>query len=127
MQGELFFRASTALYLPFYRSESPKTYAFDRFFPHDTLNSSLPLVVLYAAPTDEALPELYNALHALAEPASGRPARLQFAIRWRPDPKLEQQSYEPDWRVEAAIKDGYEAPQIESGEFAFLHRLALHH
>uniref|UniRef100_A0A0K3C8L8 BY PROTMAP: gi/342320670/gb/EGU12609.1/ Proteophosphoglycan ppg4 [Rhodotorula glutinis ATCC 204091] n=1 Tax=Rhodotorula toruloides TaxID=5286 RepID=A0A0K3C8L8_RHOTO len=77
-------------------------------------NSSLPLVVLYAAPTDEALPELYNALHALAAPASGRPPRLQFAIRWRPDPKLKLQSYEPDWRVEAAIKDGYEVPQVQS-------------
>ncbi|GEM06799.1 UDP-glucose:glycoprotein glucosyltransferase [Rhodotorula toruloides] len=93
---------------------SPKTYSFDRFFPYDALNSSLPLVVLYAAPTDEALPELYNALHALAAPASGRPPRLQFAIRWRPDLKLELQSYEPDWRVEAAIMDGFEAPQIES-------------
>ncbi|KAL7343033.1 Proteophosphoglycan ppg4 [Rhodotorula toruloides] len=95
-------------------SDSPKTYSFDRFFPHDSQNSSLPLVVLYAAPTDEALPELYNALHALAAPASGRPPRLQFAIRWRLDPKLELQSYEPDWRVEAAIKDGYKAPQVES-------------
>ncbi|KAJ8296002.1 Syntaxin-like protein psy1 [Rhodotorula toruloides] len=95
-------------------ADSPKTYSFDRFFPHDSQNSSLPLVVLYAAPTDEALPELYNALHALAAPASGRPPRLQFAIRWRLDPKLELQSYEPDWRVEAAIKDGYKAPQVES-------------
>ncbi|PRQ78060.1 hypothetical protein AAT19DRAFT_9128 [Rhodotorula toruloides] len=94
--------------------DSPKTYSFDRFFPHDIQNSSLPLVVLYAAPTDEALPELYNALHALAAPASGRPPRLQFAIRWRPDPKLKLQSYEPDWRVEAAIKDGYEVPQVQS-------------
>ncbi|GAA5913386.1 hypothetical protein JCM6882_004106 [Rhodosporidiobolus microsporus] len=90
---------------------SPKTYPFDRFFPAER-DESLPLVVFYAAPTDEAFPELFEALYALAKPKAGKP-RLQFALRWKPDTKTPVEHYLPDFVAEAALTSGVEVPEIK--------------
>ncbi|KPV76430.1 uncharacterized protein RHOBADRAFT_52440 [Rhodotorula graminis WP1] len=88
---------------------SPATYDFDHFLPAD-LDESLPLVVLYAAPTDEAFVALFKGLYALA----ARPSpRIQLALRWKPDTAVELQGYAPDFAVEAVIKDGFEAPEVK--------------
>ncbi|BGP38538.1 killer toxin resistant protein [Rhodotorula kratochvilovae] len=85
-----------------------ETYDFDRFLPAKR-DASLPLVVLYAAPTDEAFPALFEGLYALA---SQRRPRLQLALRWKPDTAVEREGYEPDFAVEAVIKEGVETPEV---------------
>ncbi|GAA5936022.1 uncharacterized protein JCM15063_002684 [Sporobolomyces koalae] len=63
--------------------EAPELHSFDRLLPA-ARNESLPLVVLYAAATDEVFPALFDLLYKLAQPAAGSP-RLQFALRWKPN------------------------------------------
>ncbi|GAA6054209.1 hypothetical protein JCM3770_001393 [Rhodotorula araucariae] len=90
------------------QGDSPETFDFDRFLPAER-DASLPLVVLYAATTDEAFPALFEGLYALANTA--RP-RLQLALRWKPDTAFVRQGYEPDFAVEAIIQEGVEMPEV---------------
>jgi len=88
----------------------PQTYEFDHFLPAER-DESLPLVVLYAAPSDEQFVPLFEGLYALA--ARAKP-RLQLAVRWKPDTGAERvQGYVPDFAVEAVIKDGFETVEVE--------------
>ncbi|TNY21400.1 Proteophosphoglycan ppg4, partial [Rhodotorula diobovata] len=88
----------------------PQTYEFDHFLPAER-DESLPLVVLYAAPSDEQFVPLFEGLYALA--ARAKP-RLQLAVRWKPDTGAERvQGYVPDFAVEAVIKDGSETVEVE--------------
>ncbi|GAA5852391.1 hypothetical protein JCM9279_001186 [Rhodotorula babjevae] len=89
--------------------DSPATYDFDHFLPAD-LDESLPLVVLYAAATDESFVALFEGLYSLA--ARPRP-RIQLALRWKPDTAVEREGYAPDFAVEAVIQDGFEAPEVK--------------
>ncbi|BGP14496.1 hypothetical protein JCM10213_003082 [Rhodosporidiobolus nylandii] len=90
---------------------TPETYSFDRFLPAGR-NESLPLVILYGAPTSESFPALYDALHALAQPRVGKP-RLQFALRFKPDTQSPVNYFLPDFVAEATVKSGLDLRKIE--------------
>ncbi|GAA6011345.1 hypothetical protein JCM10207_008308 [Rhodosporidiobolus poonsookiae] len=90
---------------------SPALHTFDRLLPL-ARDESLPLVVLYAAPTDEKFPAMFEALYALAAPKAGKP-RLQFAIRFKPDTKFSIESYRSGFAVEATIESGFEVPKVD--------------
>jgi hypothetical protein len=92
-------------------SEPLTTYAFDRYLP-SVRDESLPLVVLYAAPTDENFPVLFEFLYNLAQPRFGK-ARVQFAIRWKPDTKVVTVGGFPDFSVEAIVKSGVEVEDVK--------------
>ncbi|GAA5976038.1 hypothetical protein JCM10908_005365 [Rhodotorula pacifica] len=87
----------------------PKVEPFDRLLP-PVRNESLPLVVLYAAPRDEAFPKIYERLHMLA---TGEAPRLQLALRWRSDPKDDTEGFVASFRAEATIKEGLSVPEVQ--------------
>ncbi|GAA6037240.1 hypothetical protein JCM8097_008638 [Rhodosporidiobolus ruineniae] len=89
----------------------PQLRSFDHIYQGER-NESLPLVVLYATPTDEAFPELFNALVSLARPRFGIP-RLQFALRWKPDTGAPVVQGLPDFTVEAQVNSGFEVSQVK--------------
>ncbi|GAA5965188.1 hypothetical protein JCM3765_002871 [Sporobolomyces pararoseus] len=93
------------------KGSTPELYAFDRLLPA-TRNSSLPLVVLYAAPTDEAFPGLFDFLHKLAQPTSGFP-RLQFALRWKINTDAPATLFAGRYDVKAHLETGKEHESIE--------------
>ncbi|GAA5919728.1 hypothetical protein JCM1841_000772 [Sporobolomyces salmonicolor] len=92
-------------------SATPQLYPFDRLLP-TIRDDSLPLVVLYGAPSDEAFPGLFELLHGLASPRAGAP-RLQFALRWKPDTGREHELSLGHFAAEAEIKEGVETLAAE--------------
>ncbi|GAA5855799.1 hypothetical protein JCM8547_000360 [Rhodosporidiobolus lusitaniae] len=91
--------------------ETLELYDFDHLLP-TVRDESLPLVVLYAAPTDEAFPPLYEGLYALAKPKYGKP-RVQFAIRWKLDSEAPETHWYPDFAAEATVKSGLEIAEVK--------------
>lgn len=83
-------------------SASPTLHSFDRILP-TSRNDSLPLVVLYASPTDERFPALFDFLHNLASPKSVQP-RLQFALRWKTNKDAPANSLLNHFDVQAVIE-----------------------
>lgn len=66
-------------------SDPPKLYPFDHL--SDNSDASLPRAILYASPTDEGFTELFAVLRRLSttSAADSSPARLRFALRWKPE------------------------------------------
>jgi hypothetical protein len=90
---------------------SIKTYPFDHYLP-ETRDETVPVVVLYAAPTDENFPVLFEVLYKLAKPQFGQP-RIQFALRWKPDTQAAAEYDYPDFAVKAVVKSGLEVEEVK--------------
>ncbi|GAA5914311.1 uncharacterized protein JCM6883_001811 [Sporobolomyces salmoneus] len=90
---------------------TPELHLFDRLLPAQR-NESLPLVVLYAAPTDEGFPALFDALHKLAQPPAGYP-RLQFALRWKVNTESPITLFTGGYDVKAQLESESKVAEIE--------------
>lgn len=102
-------------------SSNPDVYTFDRFLP-STRNESLSLVILYAAPTDEGFPALYDLLNKLAQPPAGHP-RLQFALRWKINTEAPATTFSGRYDVKAELEGNVEVVEGGSNQLAISNRI----
>ncbi|GAA6063990.1 hypothetical protein JCM10212_002422 [Sporobolomyces blumeae] len=98
------------------KEDAPALYEFDRLLP-PTRSEKLPLVVLYASPTDEAFPALFDLVYNLAKPAWGQP-RLQFALRWKAnsdsDTEYPLQRFDATASVVSGVETGPHASDLST-------------
>lgn len=69
---------------------APKSYPFDHL--SDNFDSSLPVAVLYASPTEPGFDPLFKLLRQLSAVGSADVAspRVRFALRWKPESTTNQ-------------------------------------